>query len=879
MFPKLQTKYCLILLICLLSLCITSVRARVLGIPYALLSDTVTKPLPPEAKGNKVSLTSIIEYSAKDSIIEDVTNKAIWLYGNANIKYGDTKIADAAVIKIDLKTNTLSAYESTDSIGNRTGVPQITQGSESFKAKNLSFNFTSKKILVHNVIYKEGEGYLHGSVVKKVNDTVTNVGRGMYTTCDLEEHPHFALKFSRAKVISQNKIITGPVVLTIEDVPLPIVLPFGIFPNKRGRSSGLIMPRWGEMANRGFYLQDGGYYFGLSDYFDLRLTGDIYTRGSWAIKPLINYSKRYKFSGSFDFNYAVNVFGVKGTSDYSKGKDFFITWSHRQDPKARPNSVFSASVRAGSSKYNRYSPLSFNDYITNTFSSSITYDRRFGDFGNLTTSLRHNQNTTTHAVSLSLPEASFNVNRIYPFKRKHTVGDMKWYEKISLAYNMNLRNEVNTYDSLLFSRDIFNKMMSGVQHTVPISASFNIFKYFNWSNSINYNERWYLKTIRKHWSPDTVYVNGKMFPGMVITDTINGFMAARDYNFSSSIGTTLYGTKLFKKGFLKGIRHVIRPSVGFSFTPNFGSERLGYWKTVQTDNTGRTEKYSVFGGSGTFYPLFGTPPMQKSGAITFNVGNNLEAKIASKRDSTGEGQKIVLIDNLSLSTSYDLARDSLRWAPISISAYTTLFKRVQLNFSASLDLYHYDEKGHRVNKFEYEVSKRLFNLTNSGWNLSFSYDLNPKSNNNQHSHTHNHAMHEHEEEYLYELADINSNGLFIDWNNPWSLRFSYNLAYNSYLTYNPRKMDRKISTNTLSLDGSISITEKWKLTAQSGYDFKQKEFTYTRLSIARDLHCWEMNFSWVPYGPMKQWNFKINVRANTLKDLKLEKRKDSRSYY
>jgi len=692
-------------------------------------------------KTNKFMLSAKIDYASADSLSMDLINRMAYMYGNASIEYEDIKLK-AAIITISFDNNTIHAYATQDSLGNPVGMPEFNQGDLSFKSKEIAYNFTTKKGLIQNVITKEGDGYVHGSVIKKVNDSVTDVGRGEYTTCDLEDHPHFSLKCTKAKILNGNMIVTGPAWITIEDVPLPIALPFGLFPNKRGRSSGLIVPRYGESANRGFFLEDGGYYFGLNDYFDLKVTGDIYSRGSWGLKPALTYKKRYKYSGSLSFKYAYTVSGTEGTPDYYNKNDFFVTWSHRQDAKARPNSVFGASVNLGSSSYNKYNPSTVNDYLTNSFSSSVSYDMRLGNWGNLTSSATHSQNTQTKLVNLSLPSISFGINRIYPFKRKIATGPAAWYESINMNYSMIMRNDLSSPDSMVFKPGVGNRFVNGMKHSIPISGSFKVVKFFSWGKGISYNERWYTKTVRKSWVDDTVIVSGIARYGYIDTDTINGFASARDYSFNSSLSTTIYGMKQFRKGPVRALRHVIRPSVGFSFVPDFGTEQLGYWRNVQTDSKGTTTKYSIFEGNN----ISGAPPSQKSGAINFSLSNNLEMKVRSLKDTVTGTQKVMLIDNFSISSSYDLARDSLRWSNINLSARTTLFKKVQVSYSSSYSPYGlYSQPfygytmwnsytspfynpipGPVINKSEFSMSKKPLRFLNAGWNLSFGYDLKPK---------------------------------------------------------------------------------------------------------------------------------------------------------
>jgi len=866
---KLVTMYWLITLILVPGVFLTAGAQSVYpdtirtNVPDTLLVSRDSIPLNKTTK-SKVSLDGKIEYAAADSISFDIRKKMAYMYGDAVISYQDITLK-AAVIIIDFNRSTVSATFASDSAGNKTGIPDFTQGNLKFRSNNLTYNFTTRKGLIRDVITEEGGGYLHASVIKKLDNNVSETGSGLFTTCSLE-HPHFAIKYSRAKVMPGDKIVTGPAYMSIEDIPLPLLLPFGLFPNKKGRSSGIMIPRYGESANRGFYLEDGGYYFGLSDHFDLKLLGDIYSRGSWALKPNVTYRKRYKYSGNFSIKYAINILGVKGTSDYQKNKDFYITWSHQQDPKARPNGRFSASVQAGSSKFNSYNPATVNDYLNNSLSSSVSYDMKIGQNANLVASARHSQNTSTRDVTISLPEVSFGFNRFYPFKRKVQKGKASWYESISVTYNMNLKNEISTKDSLLFDPESINKFVSGVKHTIPVSGSFKVFKYFTWSHGINYTERWYPKTIRKTWIGETTVVNGDTLLPHIQVDTVSGMKAARDYSYNSSLSTTLYGMLQFRKGPVTALRHVVRPSVGFSYQPDFGRAQLGYYRTVQSDTLGTIQQYSIFNDT-YLRSLYGAPGTGKSGSVNFSLSNNLEMKVKSKKDTLTGVKKVMLIDNLSLSSSYDLAKDSLRWSTLNVSARTTLFKKVQISYSSAFSPYAVNQNGRTINTFEWDVSRKLFRFNNAAWNLSVGYDLKSKSKKTKPPPPAGSSPEE--------MEEIQNNPeMFIDWDNPWSLRFDYNFRYNSVNLITGERQRKVVQTFRVS--GDLSVTEKWKVTAQSGYDFENKNFAFTQFSVYRNLHCWEMRFNWIPYGFQKSWNFEIRVKSAVLQDLKLTKKKDFR---
>ncbi|MCD4683935.1 MAG: LPS-assembly protein LptD, partial [Bacteroidales bacterium] len=657
---------------------------------------------------------------------------------------------------------------------------------------------------------------------------------------------------------------------TIEDVPTPLMIPFGLFPNKKGQRSGIVIPTYGESTQRGFYFENGGYYFAISDHLDFKLVGDIYTLGSWAIKPSANYRKRYKYNGYLNANYAINILGEEGSPDYEKNKDYSIRWIHNQDPKARPNSRFLANVNFVSSQYNKFNPVNSNAYLSNTFQSSINYSTSFSGKYFLNASINHSQNTITNEVDLTLPQITFSVNRFYPFRKKTKIGKLKWYDNISVNYNISAQNRISTYDSLFFDEDIFSKMRNGLKHSVQLSSgSIKLLKHIVWSNNFNYTERWYSQKHVKSWRSDTLYLNEGTVYDYIGTDTIYGFNAARDFYFNTSMSTTIYGMYSYKNGPIKAIRHVMRPSLSFNIRPDFGTQEWGYYKYYMNSN-GEKVKYSVYDGF-----IYGKPPDGQSGAIGLNISNSLEMKIRNRKDTISGTKKVSLIENLSLSTSYDFAKDSLNLSRLTISGYTTLFKNFRINYSSSFDPYAADSAGNRINKFEWEVNRRLFRPEKHNWRLGLSYRFNSEMLTKKKESTAGTEM---------ELQDVNENlDGYVDWSVPWNLSFSYDLNYTTTYTYRNGYWDYDVTTDkkliqTLSFYGDVNITPKWKLGFRSGYDFENKDFTYTSIDIYRDLHCWEMRFNWIPYGFRQSWNFSINIKSSLLQDLKLDKKKDFRDY-
>jgi len=814
---------------------------------------------------NRTRIEAKVERYARDSIVQDITNRKVFLFGDAIINYEDITLK-ANYIEIDLLTNTVFAAGTEDSTGKMSGLPEFTQADQVFKSKTMTYNFSTKKGLITSVVTEDGNGFLHGEKVKKLNDNTINLLRGTYTTCNLEENPHFGFKFKKARVIPDSKIVTGPAYMEIEGMPTPLGLPFGFFPNKTGQTSGIIIPTYGEYTNRGFYLENGGYYWAINEYMDFKILGDIYSRGGWGVKPSFRYAKRYRYSGGINLGYAENVAGTKGAPDYSKTVDFNIKWRHQQDPKARPNSNFSANVNIISANYVKYNVVSAEEYLSNQFQSSIAYQTNWKGKYYLTINGSHSQNTKTHAVDINLPEVTFTVNRFYPLRKEG--GKKRFYDDLSISYSMNSKSTINTIDSVLFDQSTLdNNWQAGAIHKMPISLPLKVLKHFTLSNSINITDRMYSRSINRYWESDTTYTGSDtLIPG-VRTDTIAGFRNSLDYSFSTSLSTKLFGMVAFKNGPVRAIRHVLTPSVNFSYTPDFGNENLGYYGSYIDGNTGKEITYSYFEGN-----PYGTPPGQKSGRVGLTLANNLEIKVPSKKDTITGMKKVKLIENFTISGNYDLSRDSLNMSMITMSGRTTLWKNFTIQYGSVWDPYASDSAGNRINKYEWQVNRKLLRLDNTSWRLSFGYKFGDKDFKKA----------EKTEDISDDaLDDINSNiDNFVDWNIPWSFSFNYNFSYTSKLDYiNFVSVPEETIVQTLSINGQINITPKWKFTFNSGWDFTQNKLSYTSVNVYRDLHCWEMRFSWIPIGSRKSWNFSINVKASMLQDLKLNKKKDFRDYY
>ncbi len=834
--------------------------------------DTVVPQENKPAQKQAAFIDDKIERSCNDSTVQDFKNNKIYYYGDAKVVYGDITI-EAAFIEFDFEKRTVFAKGLRDTMGKLYGAPIFLEGDKRYNSETMTFNFDTKKGIITKVFTEDAMGYIHGAKIKKLDDNTINIKSGSFTTCSNPEHPHFEFHFGKAKVIPDDKIVTGPAYFKLAETPLPIGVPFGIFPNSKGQRNGILVPSWGESANRGFYLENGGFYWGINDNLDLQLVGDIYTRGSWAVKPTLRYNKRYAFNGSFSGSYAVNKIGSKGSADYNESTDFKVRWVHKQDPKARPKSSFSADVYIVSSNYNKYNAISSNEYLSNTFQSSIAYQTSIGSLFNFTANASHSQNTLTRVMTVTLPEVTLTMNRIYPFKNVGKPGKKRWYKDMYVSYTANAKNYVSMADSLYFKPGWLDNLQNGIQHRIPISMPVKLFKYVTWTTSVNVLDRMYFRYFEKQWVEDPSMPKG----GYLKTDTINQFRNVFSFDVSSSMTTKIYGMVNFKKGPIRAIRHVFTPSIGFSYNPDFSKDFWNYYSTYY-DANGIEQLYSMFQGN-----VYGTPPSGQSGRINYSFGNNLEIKVPSRKDTITGVKKVKVIEDLTLSGSYDLAKDSLNFSYLSVSGRTTLFKKLSVRYSSMWDPYILDSAGRKqLNQFEWDVNKRLFRKNSVAWNFSLSYSLdNNTFKNKKNKGANNTATRQFNTSPLAseeEMNDIRSNpGGYVDWTTQWSLSLSYNLTLSnnpSYINYLLQD-DRKV-IQTLGVNGNINLSPKWKVSVQTGWDFELKKLSYTSLTIYRDLHCWEMRFNWIPLGTYKSWNFQINVKAAALQDLKLTKKKDYR---
>lgn len=841
----------------------------------------------------KEPLDAPVIYEASDSIVFTKGGFA-HLYGSGKVNYQNIELT-SQLITMNMDSSTVFARGVADTTGVEQGTPVFKDGETPYESKMMRYNFKTKKGFINSIVTQQGDGYVTSEESKKGANDEIYMRHGKYTTCDNHDHPHFYLKLSMAKVRPKKDVVFGPAQLVVEDVPLPIAVPFGFFPFSSSYSSGFIMPTYGDEMNRGFYLRDGGYYFAISDQFDLKLLGEIYTKGSWGLSAASTYNKRYRYSGYFNASYLVTKQGEKNMPDYMVSKDFRVQWSHRQDAKANPNSTFSASVNFTTSSYDKsslstlYDPLS--SYSNNTKASSISYSRNFPEIGlNLSGTFNITQNTQDSSVNMTLPDLNITLNRIYPFKRKNSAGDQKWYEKISFQYTGALTNKVNTKDNLLFKTP-FSKWETGMRHSIPVEATFSLFKYINVTPSFQYTERWYTRKVMQHYD----YTLKE-----AVKDTINGFNRVYDYNMSVSMNTKLYG--MYKPLFMKSkeitIRHVVTPSVSYTYTPDFGASRFGYYENyVYTDEDGevRMVEYSPYSGM-----PYGVPGQGVSQNISMSLKNNLEMKMASDKDTTGY-KKISLIDDLTGQLSYDIARK--RWSDLTLNARLKLTKNYTFNMNARFKTYAYkfDENGRVVESDRTEWSYGRFGRFD-GYSGSLSYTLNNETfkkwfgkgdeedGKNKGKKEDIDSEEDEEDEELNnnqntqpkrktEDAKIDSDG-YLAFQLPWSLSLSY-----SYRIQEDRTKDINIKTmrypysfsHQVNISGNVKLGSRWNITYSSGYDFDTKKMSMTQMNITRDLHCFNMSCGLV-FGPFTSYNFSIRANSAMLTDaLKWDQRSNTGS--
>jgi hypothetical protein len=815
----------------------------------------------------------------------DLVNKKVWLVKDAVVTYGDITLK-ADSIELNMETGLIFAIGRKDSTGKTVGSPDFKQGQEQFKSKELTYNFKTKKGYIKHIVTEQEGGYLNSAVTKRMEDGSLNINMSTFSTCDASP-PHFSVNFSKAKVIPGKKIISGPAYLVLEDIPLPIILPFGFFPIQKKRSSGLILPKYFQGQQLGYGLTNGGYYFVLNDYVDLSMSGDIYTNGTWMINASSNYRRLYKYAGNFSLSYASNIAGHKGLSDFSKTSNYRIGWTYNQDGKARPGSRFSASVNMSSSSFDRNNSYTVSEHINSQRQSSVSYSRNWeGTPFNLSASVNHSQNVRNKTVSLNLPKLNFNVARIYPLKSRKSVGAPKWYQELQFSYSASLDNQINTRDSLLFTKEVWKNMRNGFSHQAPLSLQLRPFRNFSISPQVMYSGVLYTQKIEKRWVADYFNTDLNKVVPTVINDTLRGFYYGQSVNpsISASFNPQIFGMYEFKnpESRIQKIRHIIRPSVSFSYVPVMKGLTTDMYRQVQIDTTGKMGEYSIFEGN-----IFGTPSLgRRSGAVSFSLVNIVEAKVFAKNDTTGKPKNFKIIDNFTINTSYNIFAESQKWTPLTMNYRTTLFENLNFAANSNFSFYGLDSAGRTINKFYYTQTKKLLRMTSLSATLDFDLGrlIAGKDKNKPVTPAQGQPSQGADDEGT---ATGRTQGMttpagatalpldkwgYVRFDVPWSMR----VAYNFYYTKNG--LDPVIN-QTLSLQGDVTLTRKTRINYTTGYDIGRKEITMTSIGIMRDLHCWEMSVDWIPTGYMKSWSFTIRVKAAVLADLKYDRRKDFRDQY
>ena len=868
-----------------------------------------------QAPRKKRDVETTVNYNARDSLFFDVKMKKVFLYGETHVDYGEVTL-EAERTDVDWNDRTIKAKFVTDTTGKKIGKPVYSDDSDVYVTENILYNFDTRKALIKGVITEKDGAFMHGDDVKKNSNNELFIKGAGYTTCNLED-PHFTIKSTKLKVIPGNKVVSGPFNMHFRDLPTPLFFPFGMFPQPKEKISGIIFPTYGEERRRGFFLRNGGYYLAISDYIDMRIIGDIYSKGGNGLNITSNYFKRYSYRGAFNFSYSKSV--SDDIENPLATNDYWIRWNH--SPQSKKNSSISASITAGTSTYSQNNNLVSQDFsrsINSQFSSNISYRKTFQDTPfNMSLNLRHSQNLQTEIINLTLPDFTLNMNRLYPFKRviKSSKSPLA---KLSFSHNFVARNEISngevrvpsgftvsnsnpsagevlSFDSDNFGR-IIDRSRVGGKHTIPISTSMNVLKYFTLNPNFNYEEVWYTKKLDYTFIPEE---------NAVRIDTINGFSRARSWSTGTSLNTRFYGIVFFPKGKVQAIRHVMTPSISFRYSPDFSDPKFGVYKEIQIDTTSTNKnntrilsRYERF--------AYGSPSSSESKTISFSLSNKIEMKVVNKKDTETDSKKITLFDNIGLSSGYNLAADSFKLSNINVNARTSLFDgKISLNFTGNIDPYNYlliaesfNQDGsrrvtqRRLNRFAWNNGNGLGQLSNI--NIALGMNLSPKgrsgrfNNNNQNNNPldsfgeqggfdspeYQFESDEYTEGERQQLEHIQNNpDQYVDFNIPWTLRIQYSINRTK------RGFEDSNIRQSFQFSGSLGLTDKMQITFNSGYDFESKDFTTTQVGVSRDLHCWSMNLDWVPFGRFQSYFFSIKVKSSLLQDLKLEKRRSFLDFF
>lgn len=824
---------------------------------------------------DKSSLTRPAFSGAKDSIRQDFSNgqRKMYYWGDVEVSYENIKLK-ADYMEYDMSTGTVYARGTYDSLAQEwKGQPEMTQGSQTFNMEEVRYNFNTRKARITNMITKEDDGILHGKNIKMMPDKSINITKGKYTVCDLE-HPHYYLKLSSAKVVTKpsQKTVFGPAHLVVEDVDLPIGIPFGFIPKRPDRATGLLMPSFGEENARGFYLRDAGMYFVLGDYFDMSLTGDYYTLGSWAANLNSRYMVKYKFTGNLAVNYSVDQTGEKGSTDFFQSKNFGVRWSHSQDSKAHPGTSFSASVNFSSPSNSRYNSHSVSEALQNQISSSISYSKNWNGKFNLSVNALHSQNSRDSSYTFTLPNITFSVSTFYPFKIKNRVGKERFYEKFALGYNTSIQNKINFKASEFGEPGFIDKFQNGVAHNFSIKLpDFTLFKYLNVAPNVSYGMNWFFRKSEAYFDPETNSVKtemGKQF---------GTFGATHNYSGSLSMSTRIYGMYNFGKYHkIQALRHVVSPSVSMSFSPEKGKAFNG-WRTfnyVDTLGVQKSYDYNIYQGQ-----INSAPGKGKSATMSISLGNNLEAKVRDMKDTTGTGsKKVKILDQFNFSTGYNFLADSLKMNNVGLSMSTSIFGKLGINGNMNFDPYAINERGQRVNKYNLLETGVPLRLTNVSTSVSYSLsgkgtvkgNDGSKSSGGDGGGSGNPADY-YRRIYYHPLTGEYIPGGWLYYTNPnvpWSFNFNYSFSMSRSYNYANNQLSKKDNyTQTLGVQGNIQLTPKMSVQAQSGWDFTAMKMTTTQFSFRYDLHCFNISVSWVPSGMYQSYSFLISANAAALADL------------
>jgi len=877
---KLSTVKCIYLVCIAIALCITfrvkgqnNTGTKNISDTSAHAKDTVRAKNKKDSNSVAVSpsaLSAQVNYNAKDSIIFDMENKKVYLYGRdskdgkTHVDYTDSKI-DAAYISIDYTKNIIFASGMKDSAGKIIGKPIFVQGKDKIYSDSLAYDFKTKKGKVYNLFTQEGDGYIHikeAKMEKVLGQEIIYARGAKYTTCNLPDDPHYYITSNSMKLMTGDKIVTGPAYMVIEDVPIPLILPFGFFPANSRKSSGIILPSYGESATQGFGLLGGGYYFGGNDHYDAKVTGDLYTEGTYKIDVTSRYKEIYKYTGNFEISYAKNQLGIPETPQSNIQQNYALSWNHAQDVKASPGSSFNASVNAATPSFFTKNSYDLSQITSQTLNSAISYSKQFLNTAfNFTIAATNNENFQTKTITFGLPTATFTMNRINPFKSK-TETKKHWYDEINITYSANLQNHLTTYDSTI-KNDILNptKYRSGLDQEIPISASFKVLRFFTLTPTINNSIYIYDKKFTYQYQ--TFYdPKRNQLRDTTVQNIYSGIYEADAHSANLALGTTVYGMYRINRGKLIAFRHVMTPTVTAVLSPDYSSPGYGYYGSYVYNSFGQTQKYSYYSDPTSG---IGIPQQGRQGTMQFSLNNTFELKVKSKKDSVTGTKKIKILDFLNFNTQYNFLADSMKLSPINISTSASPAKNLNIQAGGIFDPYYYDKYGNEHgSEFDWDKEHRLGQFTSANLTLGTSFNHNATSKTTPLQLPRNPFVYYNYPE-PYASYDI-----------PWNIHVNYSALYtgiNRVYSDGQLVLGRPIINHSATITGDINITKNWKVTYQSGYDFTTNKVTISQFTIYRDLHCWAMSFQWIPFGPYTSYFFNIHVKASSLSDLKLDKRK------